>query len=196
MSTVARRCPNCGSVQEHAGSCETCHESDVRYFCANHEPGRWLDTPGCADCGATLHAGPTRGAPPTRPARPIPPSPIPPAPPPPRRTTARPVPPRRAEPRYEPPVEAPYDPPYVPPPRMPAPARPPRPTRPTLPELLRRAREVAGERDGGWPVDPGALRPAVRVGLPSVVGCVGRIIMLVLVLLALAAAAFSYVVWY
>jgi hypothetical protein len=36
----------------------------------------------------------------------------------------------------------------------------------------------------------------VRVGLPSVVGCVGRIIMLVLVLLALAAAAFSYVVWY
>jgi hypothetical protein len=81
----------------------------------------------------------------------------------------------------------------VPPPRTPVSARPPRPT---LPDLLRRAREMADERGGRWPVDPGSLRPAVRVGLPSVVGCVGRIVMLVLVLLALAAAAFSYVVWY
>ena len=189
MSTVVRRCPNCGSVQDDAGTCETCHEAEVRHYCPNHTPGRWLDTPACAECGATVGAGPTRGVPPARPTRPATPPPIPPAPP--RRTAARPVPPRRVEPTYEPTDEAPYDPPYMPPPPTPR----TRPARPTLPELLRRARELAEARAGS-PMDPGALRPAVRVGLPSVVGCVGRLIMLVLVLLALAAAAFSYVVWY
>ncbi len=189
MSVVVRRCPNCGSVQEDPGTCETCHEAEVRYICENHSPGRWLDAPACPECGATVRAGPTRGVPPARPTRAATPPPIPPAPP--RRTTARPTPPptRRAEPTYE----APYDPPYAPPPpRAPAPVRPPLPS---LPELLRRAREAAGER-AGRPMDPRSLPPAVRVGLPSVVGCVGRLIMLVLVLLALAAAAFSYVVWY
>ncbi len=186
MSAVVHRCPNCGSAQQDAGTCETCHEAEVRYFCPNHTPGRWLDAPTCTECGATVGAGPTRGVPPTRPTRPATPPPIPPAPP--RRTTARPVPPRRVEPTYE----APYDPPYVPPP---APASPPV-RRPTLPELIaRRAREMADERVRRS-MDPGALPPAVRVGLPSVVGCVGRVIMLVLVLLALAVAAFSYVVWY
>ena len=52
MSGVVIRCPNCGTSQSSLGECEACHEADTRYFCANHEPGRWLDGPMCAGCGA------------------------------------------------------------------------------------------------------------------------------------------------
>jgi hypothetical protein len=52
MSAVILRCDNCGTTHSVRGPCETCHEGTVRYFCKNHEPGRWLETPRCPDCGA------------------------------------------------------------------------------------------------------------------------------------------------
>lgn len=52
MSDVVLRCSNCGTVQASTGECEACHEAQVRYFCTNHAPGKWLDGPSCPDCGA------------------------------------------------------------------------------------------------------------------------------------------------
>ena len=45
MSVVVLRCPNCGTTQATPAECEACHEADVRWFCPNHTPGRWLDAP-------------------------------------------------------------------------------------------------------------------------------------------------------
>lgn len=50
--SVVQRCPNCGTTRASSGECEACHEAEVRYFCTNHAPGRWLDTDTCSDCGA------------------------------------------------------------------------------------------------------------------------------------------------
>jgi hypothetical protein len=71
MSGVALRCPNCGTAQSGPGECEACHEAAVRYFCTNHNPGRWLDGPACSECGARfgeVRAAPraTAGPPPPR----------------------------------------------------------------------------------------------------------------------------------
>jgi hypothetical protein len=52
MSAVILRCDNCGTAQSKTGLCEACHEGQVRYYCINHEPGRWLDGPKCTHCGA------------------------------------------------------------------------------------------------------------------------------------------------
>ena len=52
MKGVVLRCPRCGTTQEHEGECNACHEASTKYFCSNHEPGRWLDTPKCLHCGA------------------------------------------------------------------------------------------------------------------------------------------------
>jgi len=52
VSDVIIRCPNCGTTQRALGECEACHEADVRYFCTNHGPGRWLDGAACPVCGA------------------------------------------------------------------------------------------------------------------------------------------------
>ena len=52
MSAVILRCDNCGTSQSARGLCETCHEGQVRYFCTNHDPGRWLETKKCTQCGA------------------------------------------------------------------------------------------------------------------------------------------------
>jgi hypothetical protein len=52
MSAVILRCDNCGTSQSALGLCDTCHEGQVRYFCTNHDPGRWLDTKKCTQCGA------------------------------------------------------------------------------------------------------------------------------------------------
>lgn len=49
-SGVVLRCPNCGTTQATSGECEACHEGNVRYYCANHSPGRWLDGPVCEEC--------------------------------------------------------------------------------------------------------------------------------------------------
>jgi hypothetical protein len=48
---------------------------------------------------------------------------------------------------------------------------------------------------GGWRLEPREMPTVVRVGLPSVMGCVGRLFMVALLLLALLAAAFSWLVW-
>jgi len=52
MSAVVLRCDNCGTSQSARGLCEACHEGQVRYFCNNHDPGRWLETKKCPECGA------------------------------------------------------------------------------------------------------------------------------------------------
>lgn len=65
MSAVVLRCDNCGTSQSGLGLCEACHEGQVRYFCKNHNPGRWLDGPKCTQCGAAYGISP--GPPPTRP---------------------------------------------------------------------------------------------------------------------------------
>ena len=60
MSDVLIRCPNCGTTQAALGECDACREAQVRYFCTNHDPGRWLDGPACPACGARY--GMERGA--------------------------------------------------------------------------------------------------------------------------------------
>lgn len=52
MTAVVRRCPNCGTTQSTLGVCDACHDGEVRYFCNNHTPGRWLETSSCSQCGA------------------------------------------------------------------------------------------------------------------------------------------------
>lgn len=64
MSGVVLRCPNCGTTKATEGECDACHEADVRYFCTNHAPGQWLETPRCPACGARFG----ESAPPARPA--------------------------------------------------------------------------------------------------------------------------------
>lgn len=64
MSAVILRCDNCGTSHSARGVCEACHEGQVRYFCKNHDPGRWLDSPKCSQCGAEY--GVTISTPPTR----------------------------------------------------------------------------------------------------------------------------------
>jgi len=84
MTGVILRCPNCGTSTTTPGECEACHGAQVRYYCTNHKPGRWLDASVCPQCGATF-GDPVR---PT--ARPIPPA----APPRPRTTVTSAAPPR------------------------------------------------------------------------------------------------------
>lgn len=54
MTGVQLRCSNCGTSQPTPGPCETCQAGRVRYFCSNHEPGRWLAGPTCRACGASF----------------------------------------------------------------------------------------------------------------------------------------------
>lgn len=71
MSGVVLRCPNCGTTKAATGECEACHEAQVRYFCTNHTPGRWLETPACPSCGARFgEAAPRPRAAPPPPAAP------------------------------------------------------------------------------------------------------------------------------
>jgi hypothetical protein len=64
VTGVVLRCANCGTVQASPGECEACHEGEVRYFCTNHDPGLWLETPVCSACGAKF--GEVRADPPAR----------------------------------------------------------------------------------------------------------------------------------
>lgn len=76
MSGVVLRCPNCGTTKVNGGECEACHEAQVRYYCTNHTPGRWIDKPTCRHCGARF-GEPGRSpaaAPPRPPATPAPPT--------------------------------------------------------------------------------------------------------------------------
>ena len=68
MTGVILRCPNCGTSKTAPGECEACHEAQVRYYCTNHKPGRWLDASVCPECGAKF-GDPVRPA-----ARPVAPA--------------------------------------------------------------------------------------------------------------------------
>ena len=52
MSGVVLRCPSCGTTRAAPGECDACHEAQVRYYCTNHTPGRWLDSRSCPQCGS------------------------------------------------------------------------------------------------------------------------------------------------
>lgn len=86
MSSVVLRCPNCGTTQAAPGECEACHEAQVRYFCTNHDPGQWLTSPKCRQCGSQFGvAEPLRRVAPPPPRPPVQPplpkvAPRPPAP--------------------------------------------------------------------------------------------------------------------
>ena len=70
MSGVVLRCPNCGTTRAAPGECEACHEAQVRHYCTNHTPGRWLDACACPQCGARF------GEPPRPPRAPAPAAPV------------------------------------------------------------------------------------------------------------------------
>jgi predicted RNA-binding Zn-ribbon protein involved in translation (DUF1610 family) len=68
MGSVVLRCPNCGTIQAMPGECDACHEAQVGYFCTNHNPGQWLTSSKCPQCGAQFGAAdPVRRAAPLRP---------------------------------------------------------------------------------------------------------------------------------
>jgi len=96
MTGVILRCPNCGTSKTTPGECEACHEAQVRYYCTNHKPGRWLDASVCPQCGAKF-GDPVRPA-----ARPVAPA-TPPRP----RTTITSTAPPRADPPPSPPRTSP-----------------------------------------------------------------------------------------
>jgi hypothetical protein len=75
VSGVVLRCPNCGTVQPVEGQCDACHEAAVRFFCTNHTPGLWLEGSACPQCGARFgDPAPSRPAPaPVAPSRGAPP---------------------------------------------------------------------------------------------------------------------------
>ena len=77
MSGVVLRCPSCGTTKAAPGECDACHEAQVRYYCTNHTPGRWLDSRSCPQCGSQFGV----------------PDPPPVVHPPPRRPPASPAPP-------------------------------------------------------------------------------------------------------
>ena len=165
MSGVVLRCPHCGTTRGAPGECDACHEAEVRYYCTNHSPGRWLESAACGQCGAKF-GDPVR--PPVAPTPPSPPASVRPPlshrrrPP----TPAPPEPPRRA-PRW-----SRADPP-------PPDGRERRGTRgPTLDDILREAarpRRIPPEA----PPAPD-LAPVVR-GLG---GCLIRSVLLFLLLIA------------
>jgi len=154
MSDVFIRCPNCGTTQDTLGTCDACHEAETRYFCSNHQPGRWLDGPACSACGARYGVDRKTSPPPRRRAEPL------------ERRQPRPLPPDESEPI---PVEV-----------WTGPVRTPR-----LPERV----EIEGpgiDPRGAWPAEP--TFPA-GIKIISAGGCLRRIIVLFVILLALAALA-------
>lgn len=172
MSSVVLRCPTCGTTQNHTGECEACSDADVRYFCTDHSPGLWLTESRCSACGAKFgDAAPAtpkstpRAA--TRPAV--------------SRPDTRPA-PRAAEPGRA------------------APTRPPfrvveadeADAAPSLAEVLvgmleegRRSADTVYERPRSEP--PMAAAPRTS----PVAGCLGRLMLMVLLLVVLALAGLS-----
>ena len=162
MSEVVIRCPNCGTTQGALGECEACHEADTRYFCINHAPGRWLDSPTCSECGARFGVERVRDRPAPRPSPATPPRPRTEAP----ATSGR----RRV------PIEVPertVDDVWHGPVRT--------PTRGDVEDI--RGADPRVE----WP--PAPPFPPIGVKVVQLSGCVRKVIVLLLVLLALAALA-------
>jgi hypothetical protein len=166
---VVLRCPNCGTRADGGGECDACHEAAVRYFCTNHDPGSgWRAAPARA-AGARFG----EAAPAPKPA---------PAPP---RPAARPAAPR-AEPEFRPtpsrprPTRDPWGPGGATPPRadMPSSVDAEAAARKWLEMLEGLSRRPSGrDRGGGFERVP-APRPRG--------GCIGRLLVLLLTLLALA----------
>ena len=197
MSAVVLRCPHCGTTRSSPGDCEACHEAEVRYYCTNHKPGVWLDTPACPQCGARF-GDPTPPRPTTPGRTPRAPAPSPPPPP-----------SRRAPPSPPPPMPGPIAGPWG---RAPGGARrgrlpefeddgpeslDPRARgergygaagrRPDAVDPFERLREILhtasrGRRRpwGGAPVPP----PVPRLRLP-LVGCLFRLLLLLLLMMFL-----------
>jgi hypothetical protein len=46
--------------------CEACHDAQVRYYCTNHKPGRWLDSRSCPQCGSQFGVPDPPAPPPSR----------------------------------------------------------------------------------------------------------------------------------
>ena len=162
MSEVIIRCPNCGTTHAALGECDACHEAQTRYFCPNHEPGKWLEGPVCPACGARVGGGPA-----PRPSRPTPR--------PPGRSPVRSPPTLGRRPAL--PAEA-------------MPDEPERILEELLRSVhTPRGGEVAepsaGDARDAWPAEP-SLPPATVSVLP-VAGCIRRFVLIVLVLLALGA---------
>ncbi|HEX2543058.1 MAG TPA: hypothetical protein VHM00_18500 [Caldimonas sp.] len=176
MSAVVLRCPNCGTTRGAPGECDACHDADVRYYCSNHSPGRWLDGVACPQCGAKFG----------EPSRPPPRAPAPSAraPSPAGRTSPPPHSTRPPTPSWRetrPPPPSPASPPRAP--RWPGrrtgpPSDDDRPVRgPTLDEILREAtrpRRIPPEA----PPAPD-IGPVIR----GVGGCLVRAVLLALFLI-------------
>lgn len=166
MSGVVMRCQNCGTTQATLGECEACHDGEVRHFCPNHSPGRWLDDPACTACGARVGVpGRTERVPPKR---------TPASPPIPRERSAPPRPPTRRPPPRE---EVEYEPEV-----WSGPIHEPRVGGSVLEELLR-----AGMR-GSSTIGPSI--PAIGMTVASGFGCLRRLVMVVFLFMMLAFAFF------
>jgi hypothetical protein len=193
VTGVVIRCPNCGTTQAALGECDACHESETRYFCPNHSPGRWLDEPACSACGARLGVPPAGETSPTRPggrasgaggtrsrsrtpasprgreATPLPP------PPPPVRRRRRPLPPE--------------EPPPTPDDAWSGPVRTPERGEFDVFDVLE---DMAARSRTRRPRDeppPPPLAPRVPLALSTAFGCVRRLVMLVVILAVLAVIA-------
>ena len=163
MSEVVIRCPNCGTTQSALGECDACHDADAQYFCTNHTPGRWLDGPACGECGARFGAAPVRDRPSRQPAAEV--SPRVRAEPPAalgRRTPAYDEPERTVDDVWTGPVHAPH----------------------------RGKIEEVGAGDPRLELPPPTPFPTFDVRVVPMGGCLRRLVVLVLILLALAALAF------
>ena len=167
MSDSVLRCPNCGTTQASPGECEACHDADVRWFCPNHTPGRWLDGAVCAECASRPKREPPRPRP-TTPPRNV------------SRGAPPPEPPRRDVEREL--LEA----------LLGGGRRRPDPSEPEFAEEIDASPRWRGEP----PVGRGTPTPWGREGVPGVrlprvpfLGCVGQLIKLVIVLLILFALA-------
>ena len=172
MSGVVLRCSTCGTTQSHPGECETCLEGTVRYFCGNHSPGVWLDEPTCKLCGARFGETPSPR-----------PEPTPFVPPPPRpagdtgRPLSRPPTPRRVEPSR---------PDLSGRPRRPDPEDAPAPSS-LLDVLAHLVRERARRRYELEDVPPREwTTEAPRDRSVPVLGCLLRLVILVLLFIAFA----------
>jgi len=171
MTGVARRCPTCGTTQNHPGECEACSEGEVRYFCSNHSPGLWLDDPVCKTCGARFGDAPRKRPEPTRRAAPKAPTRARPRP------ESRPAMPRRAEPPDTGPRRTP--------PRVAAPGD--IPSIPSLADVLvdmleegKRTHDTIDEVPRREPIAAAPRRPF------PILGCLTRLALFVLLLIALA----------
>ena len=171
--SVVLRCPTCGTTQNHSGECDACSESDVRYFCTNHSPGVWLTDSRCTECGAKFGDAPAVRARPTTPAAP-------------------------ARPRVGPRPES------RPAPRRPEPSSPPARPRPkaaepedeeAVPSLAEVIVDMLEEsRRPSEPVEEPRWREepvVVARPKPFIAGCLGRLLLLVFLLIALALAGLS-----